>query len=71
MRFAPAMAFARAFDASVTALHVIEPRVNNDGGAAIDPLDWEMRRAEAEAYLDRISEQIDDAGIHEVKTTGR
>lgn len=58
------MALARAFDASVTTLHVIEPRVNNDGGTAIDPLDWEMRRAEAEAYLDRISEQLDDAGIH-------
>ncbi len=59
-----AVLLARAFDATMTILHVIEPQLDDNGRATIDPLDREMRKAEAEAYLDGIYEQAADAGIN-------
>lgn len=61
-----ALAVARGFNARVLLLHVIEPQ-RNDGSVAIDPLDWEVRKAEAEGYLKRVQRQFNDSSV-EVQT---
>lgn len=48
-----AVALARGCGARLTLLHILEPR--HDAGALTDPLDWEVRRAEAREYLGRIA----------------
>ncbi|MEM9608350.1 MAG: universal stress protein [Actinomycetota bacterium] len=46
-----AMAMARAFGAQLTMLHVLEPSHDVGRPSVADPLDWELRRAEAKQYL--------------------
>ena len=57
-----AVALARGFDARLTVLHVIEPPPDGDD-AAVDPLDWEMRKAEAEAYLETVEDKLRTAEV--------
>ncbi len=45
------IALARAFGARLTVLHALEPPPTQDEGIPIDPLEWEMRRAEARRHL--------------------
>lgn len=45
-----ALAVAAAYDATVTVFHVLEPRVNA-GKEPPDPVEWELRRHEANRYL--------------------
>jgi nucleotide-binding universal stress UspA family protein len=47
-----ALALARAFDAPITLLRVLE--CPPAGAALADPMEWEMRRSEARERLDRI-----------------
>lgn len=58
-----AIAMARLNDAPVTLLHVLQ----RQGGAAfeppVDPLDWHVRKLEAEGYLDRVATRFRDAGV--------
>ena len=48
-----AVALARGFGARLTLLHILEP--HHAEGSPTDPLDWEVRRAEASEYLGRIA----------------
>lgn len=50
-----AVAMAQASGATITLLHVIERQVNN---VAISPVDWQLRKTEAQTYLDEISNQL-------------
>ena len=50
-----AVAMAQASGATITLLHVMERRVNN---TAISPVDWQLRKTEAQTYLDEISSQL-------------
>lgn len=56
------MALARAFDSQVTLLHVLE-RNDVQEQAQIDPLDWHLRKVEAQAYLDGVSERWRKLGL--------
>lgn len=47
-----AFAVARAFGAPLTLIRVLEGGASGDGPS--DPLEWELRRKEAENYLDRV-----------------
>lgn len=58
-----AVAFARVFDARVTVLHVVEAAPSDAEESAIDPLRWKMQKAEAQAYLERISERLHSVGV--------
>jgi len=49
------LAMARAFEASLTVLRVLEPPRQGDGQMATSPLDWEMQRTDARAHLEAIS----------------
>lgn len=52
-------AMAAAFDACVTLLHVSEAPAQT----AVDPLNWHMHKAEAEAYLRERVRQLRQAGL--------
>ena len=43
-------------------LHVLEPPRHSADSGTMDALDWEIHRAEAQAYLDRIIENMDGLG---------
>lgn len=51
------IALATAFDARVTLIHVLEKN-NNRQQFQIDPLDWQLRKAEAQAYLDGVKARL-------------
>ena len=52
------VAIARAFESQVTLLHVMDstPR-------AVDPLDWQIRKAEAEAYMHDLALRLQEASL--------
>ena len=51
------LAMARAFGASLTVLHVLEPPRREGAQTSTNPLEWEMRRTNARRHLDGISEE--------------
>ena len=51
-------AVASAFSARVTLLHVLEVPHVQGSEQAIDPLDWHLKKREAEAYLDHIAARL-------------
>lgn len=55
-----AITFARAFAAKVTVLRVLTASSSN---APIDILDWQLHKAEAEAYLDGVAQALQAAGL--------
>lgn len=57
-----AVAVAKAFDAHITALHVLEPSHDRTRAALTDPLEWEVQRTEAERHLDGLQSEYAVAG---------
>ena len=57
------VALATAFRSQVTLLHVLEPERKHDQ-IQVDPLDWYLRKAEAQTYLDGVQEQLRQENIH-------
>ncbi len=53
---------AKAFDARVTVLCVLKPHVEGETPSPIDPVAWEMQKAETEAYLNEIVRRLDETG---------
>lgn len=51
-----ARAFAKAFQSDVTFLHVVE-RDNKDDGSQVDPISWQLRKMEAQTYLNAVARQ--------------
>ena len=62
------MAVARASEAQVTLLRVLERTQATDPARSIDPLDWHIRKAEARAYLDGVSARLQEAGLRTENT---
>jgi nucleotide-binding universal stress UspA family protein len=54
------IAFARAFKPQVTLLRVLAAPAP---GTAVDLFDWQLQKAEAEAYLDGIAARLQTAGV--------
>jgi nucleotide-binding universal stress UspA family protein len=52
------VAFADVYEAEVTLVHVVECPIGVDPFQPVDPLEWELCRAEAEAYLDQVAERL-------------
>lgn len=59
------VALARTFSAQVELVHVLACNAGK-GGDPIDPLGWEMRKAEARSYLDEVCAQLTETGIDTV-----
>jgi nucleotide-binding universal stress UspA family protein len=57
-----AAAMAQAFDARIVLIRVLEPAGREEQLLPADPLDWEMQRAEAQSYLDRIAGKLREDG---------
>lgn len=53
-----ALEMARAFAAKTTLLQVVEQGSTAPASAAVDPLDWHLKKAEAEAYLHDVVQRI-------------
>ncbi|MGH2537723.1 MAG: universal stress protein [Candidatus Promineifilaceae bacterium] len=66
-----AQALAKAFQGEVTLLHVLEMEHRGDA-TQIDPISWQMRRAEAQSYLNAVAEawQGGDVGLENVLLEG-
>jgi len=63
-----ALAVARACEAQVTLLRVLERTQAAGPTRSVDPLDWHIRRAEARAYLDGLSTRLQKAGLRTEST---
>jgi nucleotide-binding universal stress UspA family protein len=57
------VAIARAFDAQVNLLHVLERGRTVGRLAPIDPLSWHIGKAEARAYLDKVADRLRQVGL--------
>lgn len=53
---------AKAFDARVTVLRVLESHAEGWANIPVDPVAWEMQKAETEAYLNEIVRRLDETG---------
>ena len=56
------VAVARAFESQVTLLSVVCSE-HDSAGHPVDPVEWRISRAQAEAYLSRVEERLIDAGV--------
>lgn len=56
-------ALARAFDARVTVLRVVERAPEGEESKAVDPLNWHIRKAEAEAYVDDVVSRLQEIDL--------
>ncbi len=50
--------FARIFGASLHFLRVLEPISYHENPAAVDPLRWQLQKAEADAYMQSIANRV-------------
>jgi nucleotide-binding universal stress UspA family protein len=57
------LAIARTFESRVTLLRVMSREHSEGIGRRIDPLDWQMREAEARAYLNRMAKNLSATGV--------
>ena len=57
------LAIARPFESRVTLLRVMSREHSEGIGRRIDPLDWQMREAEARAYLNRMAKNLSETDV--------
>lgn len=50
--------FARVFGSSIVLLQVLDPTSYHENPNPVDPLSWQIRKAEADAYMSRIAERL-------------
>jgi len=58
-----AVAMALAFESRLTLVHVMESPQRANWRRAVDPLNWRIRKAEAESYLDDLALRLQTAGL--------
>ena len=58
-----ALTVAQAFDARLLLLHVMARSDQQNGLRAVDPLEWSIRRAEAESYLLSVRDRVQEQGV--------
>ncbi len=61
------IALARSFASHITLLHVLEQNQQRHAASAVDPLTWQLNKAEAAAQLDNVRTRLQQAGL-EVET---
>lgn len=57
------VALARAFDARLTLVRVLEEAPTNGHAEPIDPIEWNMDKAQAESYLDEWASRLQGAEL--------
>jgi len=58
-----AIAMARAFGSQVTLLHVMDTPREARWRRAMDPLNWQIRKAEATTYLTQVQQRLQAVGV--------
>jgi nucleotide-binding universal stress UspA family protein len=61
-----AVAVARTLDSQLMLLHILslsDKSDEQDGLRAVDPLEWQLRRAEAESYLEGVRARLQEVGV--------
>lgn len=58
-----AVAFARAFESQITLIHAVDSPQRANWRRAVDPLTWQIRRAEAESYLGNLAAKLQKANL--------
>jgi nucleotide-binding universal stress UspA family protein len=58
------VALAQPFDSQVIVMRVVEQPQGEERSQAVDPLGWQMRKAEAESYLDEVSARLKDLDLN-------
>jgi nucleotide-binding universal stress UspA family protein len=58
-----AIALAQAFNAELMLFHVLSGSDEPNRLRAVDPLEWQLRRAEAESYLQGVCERLRASGV--------
>ena len=58
-----AVAIARAFESRLTLAHVMEAGHRVNWYRPVDPLNWQIRKAEVEGYLDDLARRLQEAGL--------
>jgi nucleotide-binding universal stress UspA family protein len=59
-----AVLIARAFEPEVILLRVQDPAGQMTRPRPVDPLEWQIRKAEGETYLEEIASRLQSVGIH-------
>jgi nucleotide-binding universal stress UspA family protein len=57
------VALAKASECEVTLLRVLDPQGEVTRPISVDPFDWKLRKSEAEAYLRRQAQRLEEAGV--------
>ena len=58
-----AIALARTLNSQLILLHVLSVSDKPDHLRAVDPLEWQLRRAEAESYLQAVCARLQEVGV--------
>ncbi len=61
------VAIARAFESRVTLVHVMDPPHRANWRRAVDPLNWQIKKAEAEGYLSDVALRLQTTGLQTEK----
>lgn len=61
------VAIAQAFESQVTLVHVMDSPHRTDWSRAVDPLNWQIQKAEAEGYLSDLMLRLQTAGLQTEK----
>jgi nucleotide-binding universal stress UspA family protein len=58
-----AMHFAQVFGSKITLLQVLDPSPFHESQSTVEPLNWQIRKAEVEMYLQGMAANIRESGI--------
>ena len=64
------LAVAGTFESRVTLLHVMDSTNVANQPRTVDPLDWQIRKAEAETYLHDLALRLQTAGLSTERSCG-
>lgn len=58
-----AVSLTEAFGSKLTLLRVVHQHEDSDSSGFVNPVDWQMRKAEAEAYLTMVQDRLEEVEI--------
>ena len=62
-----AVAVAHAFESRITLVHAMDPSPGANWNRAVDPLTWQIRKAEADSYLGSLALRLQQTGLQAEK----
>jgi len=62
--------FARIFQADIVLLQVLDPTSHQELSHTVDPLRWQLRKAEADAYMARTAEKVRENLGYKIESAG-